>query len=699
MRRRERAERVRGGCGELPGAEGDSCGACDAGQWACDGTELICVGDSVESNACGGCGPIVGTPGDPCDDGCGAGTLTCSADGEALFCVGPTTGNPCGGCGELTGGGQPGAACSTCGVWECVDPFTTECTNPRGTNACGGCELLEGWPGDGCGCGGRGTWACNGADEVICVGGDETNACGGCTDITISFPPIGVPCGACGEWACDGPDSVVCADEGANDCGSCREVPDGFALGESCGCGGTWTCEDGGQCDFDGVFSNACGGCGDLDGFPGASCGACGTWSCDGAEAVVCDDPGVNVCGGCGTIDVAASPGDACGECSVWVCSSDNAALSCVADGANACGTCAVLEAEPGFPCGVCGTWDCDATGDAVECVDAGANACGGCGTLAGDPGTPCDFGCGVGQWTCDPETGDAVCDAPPRNRCGGCVELPEGQEPFAPCDGCGNFVCNGLDETICAPGVVNDCGAASAARSRPATRAPSAASMAWWSVMGPLRPRVRRPQRPTRAAVVRLWILRRASLVARAARRCVRAPTVLFVSTRVRDASVPLESLMSERIPLRSMRDAALAALALALCACAEAGTAGVETPGSSEDQAAPAAAALGGTGAGLEARYFDNVDHTNLVGTRTDARLDLRFDGDTLALDASRTVQAESFSAEWTGLLEAPTTDTYALHATGHDYVELCSRRDGRPQSSPRHARTTAAALGSAL
>ena len=146
-----------GGCGELPGAEGDSCGACDAGQWACDGTELICVGDSVEGNACGGCGPIVGTPGDPCDDGCGAGTLTCSADGEALFCVGPTTGNPCGGCGELTGGGQPGAACSTCGVWECVDPFTTECTNPRGTNACGGCELLEGWPGDGCGCGGRGT--------------------------------------------------------------------------------------------------------------------------------------------------------------------------------------------------------------------------------------------------------------------------------------------------------------------------------------------------------------------------------------------------------------------------------------------------------------------------------------------------------------------------------------------------------------
>ena len=147
----------------------------------------------------------------------------------------------------------------------------------------------------------------------------------------------------------------------------------------------------------------------------------------------------------------------------------------------------------------------------------------------------------------------------------------------------------------------------------------------------------------------------------------------MLFVSTRVRDASVPLESLMSERIPLRSMRDAALTALALALCACAEAGTAGVETPGSSEDQAAPAAAALGGTGAGLEARYFDNVDHTNLVGTRTDARLDLRFDGDTLALDASRTVQAESFSAEWTGLLEAPTTDTYALHATGHDYVEL--------------------------
>ena len=38
-------------------------------------------------------------------------------------------------------------------------------------------------------------------------------------------------------------------------------------------------------------------------------------------------------------------------------------------------------------------------------------------------------------------------------------MELPEGQEPFAPCDGCGNFVCNGLDETICAPGVVNDCG------------------------------------------------------------------------------------------------------------------------------------------------------------------------------------------------------------------------------------------------
>jgi predicted small secreted protein len=447
-----------GGCGTLPGSEGEECGSCGDGLWACDGTEMVCVGDDPVGNACGGCGELTEAPGDACTDECGAGAFTCSEDGESIGCVGPDTCNPCGGDGPLNSGGQPGGACSECGEWLCIDDLNTECSNARGTNECGGCALLPGFPGADCGCGGR--WECDGENGLECIGGGAANACGGCTDIASIGRPLGAFCGECGVIECAGPESTECSDFGVTECGGCFLLPDNFEQGEPCGCGGTWICGGGiGECTLDGELLNDCGGCESLADFPGDGCGQCGVVTCAGTEATVCDDSGVNVCGGCEPIEGEAFPGEACGDCQVWACDPDNNGLSCVSDGANACGTCEPLAAAPGFPCGECGVFTCTEDGLSVFCDEESFNACGGCGDLDGEPGDTCVRSCGDGQYVCDALTGQTSCDAPLNNACGGCSEIPENEFPNLECDNCGEFVCNGFEDTICIPGTVNSCG------------------------------------------------------------------------------------------------------------------------------------------------------------------------------------------------------------------------------------------------
>ncbi|MEH1831408.1 MAG: PA14 domain-containing protein [Nostoc sp.] len=80
-------------------------------------------------------------------------------------------------------------------------------------------------------------------------------------------------------------------------------------------------------------------------------------------------------------------------------------------------------------------------------------------------------------------------------------------------------------------------------------------------------------------------------------------------------------------------------------------------------------ASASVLSQGDGLKAEYYDNIDFTNLKVTRTDPRVN--FVWGTGSPDPS--IGADTFSARWTGQVEAKYSETYKFYTTSDDGVRL--------------------------
>ncbi|MEH2180624.1 PA14 domain-containing protein [Nostoc sp.] len=72
---------------------------------------------------------------------------------------------------------------------------------------------------------------------------------------------------------------------------------------------------------------------------------------------------------------------------------------------------------------------------------------------------------------------------------------------------------------------------------------------------------------------------------------------------------------------------------------------------------------------GNGLKAEYYDNIDFTNLKVTRTDQTVN--FNWATGSPDSS--IDVDTFSARWTGQVEAKYSETYKFYTTADDGVRL--------------------------
>ncbi|MGB6045119.1 MAG: PA14 domain-containing protein, partial [Pirellulales bacterium] len=70
-----------------------------------------------------------------------------------------------------------------------------------------------------------------------------------------------------------------------------------------------------------------------------------------------------------------------------------------------------------------------------------------------------------------------------------------------------------------------------------------------------------------------------------------------------------------------------------------------------------------------GLAGEYYDNIDLTNLVTTRTDVDIDFNWGGGS----PNPAIASDTFSVRWTGQIEALFTETYTFHTTTDDGVRL--------------------------
>ncbi|TVR03497.1 MAG: hypothetical protein EA398_04775 [Deltaproteobacteria bacterium] len=450
-------ENACGGCGLLPGREGDGCGCGGTGEWTCDGDGgMSCVG-AASTNACGGCGGMGGVPGAACgEDGQ---RWTCL--GETLACAGApgSATNACGGEGPLAG--EPGEGCGDCGrgTWRCVGGTAVTCEGDRG-NACGGCAVLPAVPGARCGACGSGTQSCAGdGDALLCegdTGSEALNACGGCG----LLPGIeGERCGACREWSCDG-STLRCLP--APHLPGCGDVVRCADIDEECS-GSNRTCieHEGTDPAFCGECDPGWGACDDPEGPCGVdllrdweNCGACGAACPAGLECLDgrCEDA-VEPGGACDRTEQCAE-GSACadGRCvrTDGTCEIDR---ECRDDQQCIEGQCVTCEFEQCAECGTdgdCPGTDVCADGECVEC------------RVDGDcpPDRECSGHVCVPPSDCDDEQVrcDGVCRAP--NACGGCDPLPS--TPGDACGTCGTVQCSGVERVVCAGDSPNACGGCS---------------------------------------------------------------------------------------------------------------------------------------------------------------------------------------------------------------------------------------------
>jgi hypothetical protein len=74
-------------------------------------------------------------------------------------------------------------------------------------------------------------------------------------------------------------------------------------------------------------------------------------------------------------------------------------------------------------------------------------------------------------------------------------------------------------------------------------------------------------------------------------------------------------------------------------------------------------------GTGTGLKGEYYDNPDFTNLKVTRVDPEVKFEWNGG----EAAPGVAAETFSARWTGQIQAKSSETWTFYTNSDDGVRL--------------------------
>lgn len=77
------------------------------------------------------------------------------------------------------------------------------------------------------------------------------------------------------------------------------------------------------------------------------------------------------------------------------------------------------------------------------------------------------------------------------------------------------------------------------------------------------------------------------------------------------------------------------------------------------------------GGTGSGLTAQYFDNVNFTALKATRVDATIN--FDWGSSVPSGSGLTSADTFAVRWTGFVQPQYTGAYTFYTTSDDGVRL--------------------------
>src|SRR2546421_3765710 len=75
------------------------------------------------------------------------------------------------------------------------------------------------------------------------------------------------------------------------------------------------------------------------------------------------------------------------------------------------------------------------------------------------------------------------------------------------------------------------------------------------------------------------------------------------------------------------------------------------------------------GGSGTGLTGQYFNNMDFTAPVFSRTDAKIDFNWGSGS----PDSRIQPDTFSVRWTGQISAPTSGRYTFYTTTDDGVRL--------------------------
>jgi glucose/arabinose dehydrogenase len=93
------------------------------------------------------------------------------------------------------------------------------------------------------------------------------------------------------------------------------------------------------------------------------------------------------------------------------------------------------------------------------------------------------------------------------------------------------------------------------------------------------------------------------------------------------------------------------------------------ISTPAANTTYTATYRAVTGGGGNGLAVTYYNNIDFTGTTVTGVDPVVDFSWGGGS----PSAAIGADTFSARWTGQVEAPVTGTYTFYTQSDDGVRL--------------------------
>jgi PA14 domain len=97
------------------------------------------------------------------------------------------------------------------------------------------------------------------------------------------------------------------------------------------------------------------------------------------------------------------------------------------------------------------------------------------------------------------------------------------------------------------------------------------------------------------------------------------------------------------------------------------------VTTEKSPTDKSTPGTLRASAIGDGLAVRFYDNQDFTGTQANRIDPTVDLTTGSGTTAASPMAGIAGTTWSARWTGFVEAPTTGTYTFYTTSDDGVRL--------------------------